>query len=185
MSPSDTGVSPSDTGLSPPDFTLVRRDLDHPDAAALIELVQAEYVRIYGGPDAAPIGPTEFAAPAGHFLVGYLDQVPVAMGGWRRHGDEHPDTAWARSRAEIKRMFVADAARGRGLARSLLTALETEARAQGVHWLLLETGFKQPAAIALYRAAGYRDIPNFGHYADTPLSVHLGKALTSGATFPP
>jgi GNAT superfamily N-acetyltransferase len=152
--------------------------LDDPHAADLIDEVQAEYVSIYGSHDAAPIHASEFSLPAGLFLVGYVDGVPVATGGWRRHSDEHPDTEWAGDRAEIKRMFITKVARGNGYARELLIELERTAAEAGVRWLLLETGFKQPAAIALYRSAGYRDITPFGHYADTPLSVHLGKQLS-------
>jgi GNAT superfamily N-acetyltransferase len=151
---------------------------DDPHAVALIAQVQAEYVQMYGGPDTAPVDPAEFAAPNGTFLVAYdPDDVPVAMGGWRRH--DSADTSWASPAAEIKRMYVAPQARGRGLARLVLAELERTAAQDGIHWLLLETGSRQPAAIALYRSAGYADVPPFGHYAETELSVHLGKRLTS------
>ena len=106
--------------------------------------------------------------PHGLFLVGYLDGTPVATGGWRRHG-EHD--------AEIKRMYVNAAARGRGLARAVLAELEETARAAGLHRLVLETGDEQPEAIALYRSSGYTPVTPFGYYADAPESVHLGKIL--------
>jgi GNAT superfamily N-acetyltransferase len=159
-------------------LTIVRARLDDPDAQLLIAQVQAEYVRIYGGADLAPIDATEFLPPDGTFLVGYLGDSPVAMGGWRRHGPEHPETAGS---AEIKRMFVTEAGRGRGLARAVLAELERTAQAAGVRRIVLETGYKQPAAIALYRSAGYDDITPFGYYADTPGSVHLAKVLPAMA----
>lgn len=151
---------------------------DHPDAAAMIAEVQQEYVVRYGGPDDSPVDPAEFAPPLGLFMVGYADlgdgEVVVATGGWRSHGAE----------AEIKRMYVTPKARGRGYARRVLAQLEATARDAGHERLILETGLKQPEAIALYRSAGYTAVPPFGHYADTPLSVHLGKALTEESACP-
>jgi GNAT superfamily N-acetyltransferase len=116
-----------------------------PEAAELVEEVQQEYVLRYGGRDATPVDPAEFEPPNGLFLVGYLDGVGVACGGWRSHGDD----------AEIKRMYVRPTARRSGV----------------------ETGSKQPEAVALYRSDGYTDIAPFGHYADAPQSIHLGKDL--------
>jgi GNAT superfamily N-acetyltransferase len=150
---------------------------DDPDAQRLIDAVQAEYVRRYGSPDASEVDPAEFAAPEGLFLVGYADDEPVAMGGWRLHGTDHPETGWAAPAAEIKRMYVTDAGRGRGYARALLAELERTAAEAGVRWLLLETGRMQPEAIALYLSAGYEAVAPFGHYAGEELSVHLGKRV--------
>lgn len=144
-----------------------RVSYDHPDAAKLIEEVQQEYVVRYGGPDDTPVDPAEFGPPEGLFLVGYLDGAPAACGGWRVRGSD----------AELKRMFVTQTARGRGLARLILAELEAAALASGHDRLILETGSKQPEAVALYRSAGYADIKPFGHYAGAPLAIHLGKAL--------
>jgi GNAT superfamily N-acetyltransferase len=140
---------------------------DHPDAARLIAEVQREYVTRYGSGDDSPVDPDEFAAPKGVFLVGYLGGVAVACGGWRSHGSD----------AEIKRMYVAAAMRGKGLARAMLAELERTALAAGHRRMILETGMRQPEAVALYRSTGYTGIPAFGHYADAPLSIHLGKPL--------
>jgi GNAT superfamily N-acetyltransferase len=153
---------------------------DHPDAQRLIAEVQAEYVVRYGGPDSSPVDPLEFQPPQGLFLVGYLEGVPVATGGWRRHGDGHPQTSWAAPAVEIKRMYVTAAARGRGHARTMLAQLEETARQAGVRWLLLETGNRQPEAVQLYRSSGYQPVPPFGYYADRPLAIHLGKDLLTG-----
>jgi GNAT superfamily N-acetyltransferase len=68
--------------------------------------------------------------------------------------------------AEIKRMYVVPAARGRGLSKLVLTGLEAAARDRGWTTLRLETGPRQPEAIALYEGAGYRPIAAFGPYAD-------------------
>lgn len=79
--------------------------------------------------------------------------------------------------AELKRMFVSPDARGTGLGRRLLEAVESAARDRGIHTLRLETGEPQAAAIALYEKAGYVRIPAFGEYVDDPTSVCMQKAL--------
>jgi GNAT superfamily N-acetyltransferase len=70
--------------------------------------------------------------------------------------------------AEVKRMFVVPSARGRGVSKAVLTALEDVARERGWTTLRLETGPRQPEAIGLYTAAGYRPIDAFGAYAGHP-----------------
>ncbi|CAN5373747.1 GNAT family N-acetyltransferase [soil metagenome] len=77
--------------------------------------------------------------------------------------------------AELKRMFVSAGARGTGLGRSLLEAVESAALARGILTLRLETGEPQVAAIALYEAAGFVRIEPFGEYADDPTSVCMQK----------
>lgn len=157
---------------------LISRPYGHPDVVALTRQVQAHYSKLYGGPgDESLVEVADFDAPTGHFVVGYVDDVPVAMGGWRRLGDRpglpSPNTA------EIKRMYVAPAARRRGLSRVVLAELETSARASGIDWLVLETGRPQKSAIKLYRSFGYSEVNGkpYGHYVDEPDAVHLGKSL--------
>ena len=82
--------------------------------------------------------------------------------------------------AELKRMFVHEDARGRGLASALLRAVEGAASTSGIGTLRLETGPLQDAAIALYERAGYARIPNFGPYVGDPHSVCYAKDLRSG-----
>jgi len=143
---------------------------DHPDAARLIGEVQQEYVVRYGGEDRAPIELADFTPPSGLFLVGYAEGAAVACGGWRAHGAD----------AEIKRMYVTPAARGRGLARRVLAELERTARDAGHRRVILETGSQQPEAVALYRSSGYTGIPAYGYYACSPHSMHFGKILDAG-----
>jgi GNAT superfamily N-acetyltransferase len=144
---------------------------DHPDAAPLIAQVQQEYVIRYGEVDLTPVDPAEFAPPHGLFLVAYLDSRAVACGGWRVHaGTAGPE-------AELKRMYVAPAARGLGAARAVLAELERTAFGAGHRRMVLETGMKQPEAIGLYESAGYAEVSKFGYYANEPSAVHLGKTL--------
>lgn len=148
------------------------------DVVTLTAAVQEEYRGLYGGADASQVEPGQFSPPHGRFLVGYVDGRPVAMGGWRRL--THDAGAPGAAPAEIKRMYVVPDARGRGLSRVMLAAIEASASAAGVDWLVLETGLEQPAAVSLYRSSGYADVDGrFGHYYGSPLAVHLGKRLAT------
>jgi putative acetyltransferase len=79
--------------------------------------------------------------------------------------------------AEIKRMFVTDTARGLGIGRALLAAIEAHARAADISLVQLETGLPQAAAIALYERSGYQHIPRFGQYVNDPTSYCMEKRL--------
>jgi putative acetyltransferase len=79
--------------------------------------------------------------------------------------------------AEIKRMYVLPNVRGRGIARRMLAFLENEARVIGVQKLKLETGTRQPEAIALYSKTGYSPTGPFGEYPPSPLNVFFEKSL--------
>jgi GNAT superfamily N-acetyltransferase len=75
-------------------------------------------------------------------------------------------------------MYVSPSERGKGLGRRLVAELEAEARALGIRRLVLETGVRQLAALALYRATGFQPIPLYGEYHLSPgTSVCLGKEL--------
>ena len=155
------------------ELTLREARLDDPDAMMLIDEVQEFYVRLYGGPDTTPIDPLEMARPDGAFFVGHLDKRAIVMGGWRFA--QEPIDIPARRPAELKRMYVVPAYRGRGLARDLLRHVEDSAREAGADAMVLETGGPQVEAVGLYRATGYTDIPRFGHYKNEADAVHLGK----------
>lgn len=79
--------------------------------------------------------------------------------------------------AELKRLFVSDAARGQGLGRALVSTLEEHARAAGVGVIRLETGNRSEGALALYDKLGYRRIPAFGEYIGSASSICLEKML--------
>ena len=145
---------------------------------ALVEVVQQEYVRRYGGPDETPIDGAMFDPPGGRFFVALRHGEPVAMGGWRVRPDI--DALGASSAAEVKRMFVAPAARRTGLARLILRTLEDSARDAGHDVLVLETGERQPEAIELYESAGYVQVVPFGHYKDSPIVRCYGRRLSAG-----
>ncbi len=100
----------------------------------------------------------------------------------RRNGELLGSIAFrviAPGHAELKRMFVRVEARGIGLGRRLLEALEDTARRQNIDRISLETGIRQPEAIGLYRASGYQDCSPFGTYTPDPLSLFMTKRLQS------
>jgi GNAT superfamily N-acetyltransferase len=128
-----------------------------PPATDLVEAMVVEVSELYGRidvPGAPTATPDDFSpARGGAFLVLYEDGVPVAGGGIKRLPDP--------GACEIKRMYVVPTARGRGLAKALLVALEDHARGLGYALVRLDTGPKQPAAQAMYERAGYAPIGNF------------------------
>jgi GNAT superfamily N-acetyltransferase len=97
------------------------------------------------------------------------------MGGWRFRSDVRPFGCTAA--AEVKRMYVAPAARRRGLARAVLAHLEETAAQAGAEVMVLETGTEQPEAIAMYERAGYERVDGFGYYTWSPKSRCYGKRL--------
>ena len=159
----------------PADLRIDQVPFTHDDARLLNEEVQAEYVVRYGTPDQTEMDPAEFEAPAGAFYVGYRDDVPVTMGGWRFR----PDVSRLGSEraVEVKRMYVAPHGRRGGLARLMLAHLEATARTAGADVIVLETGTAQPEAMALYESAGYQRIENFGYYRRYPDNRCYGRVL--------
>ncbi|MFJ9414554.1 GNAT family N-acetyltransferase [Streptomyces sp. NPDC101227] len=148
---------------------------DHPDAVALEEQVQQEYIRRYGDVDLTQLDPKMFAPPHGIYLLAYEDGRPLATGGWRLQEDLAE--GYTAGDAEIKRMFVVPEARGRGLARRILADLEADARAAGRIRMVLETGTEQPEALALYASSGYRLVKKFGYYRNHEQSRCMAKEL--------
>ncbi|MET8408956.1 GNAT family N-acetyltransferase [Streptomyces sp. NPDC005195] len=152
---------------------------DHPDALKLNDQVQAEYAERYGDEgDVTPLDASMFRPPLGLYLLAYDGRDhPVATGGWRTQ-DEN-DEGYADGDAELKRMYVVPEARGLGLARRILAALEDDARASGRTRMVLETGAKQPEAVALYTSSGYAPCVKFGYYRFHDLSMCFAKPLSA------
>ncbi|MEV4942897.1 GNAT family N-acetyltransferase [Streptomyces zaomyceticus] len=150
---------------------------DHPDAVALEDAVQAEYaVRYDDEGDVTPLDAGMFVPPRGLYLLAYdAGGRPTATGGWRTQ--DKNDEGYSDGDAELKRMYVIPEARGLGLARRILAALESDARTAGRTRMVLETGIAQPEAIALYTSSGYEPCPKFGHYRDHPSSRCFAKPL--------
>jgi putative acetyltransferase len=144
-------------------------------ARALIRARHEELTALYADTREADFLdlPTRDVAPgAGAFLVAWIDGEPVGCGSLRRLGDDQ---------GEIKRMYVRPEARRHGVGRALLVALEAEAARLGIAALFLETGERQPEAIALYQSAGFERRPCWGDYLASPLAVCFAKPLVEGA----
>ncbi|HEX2073060.1 MAG TPA: GNAT family N-acetyltransferase [Geodermatophilus sp.] len=131
---------------------------DDADVQRLTAAQQAELRARYGGAG-EPGTPPSAADVTVVLLARDGDGAAVGCGALRDLGD---------GAAELKRMFVVPAARGRGISKAVLAALETAARERGWTTLRLETGPRQPEAVALYERAGYRAIEAFGAYRDDP-----------------
>lgn len=150
---------------------------DHPDAVKLNDQVQLEYAERYGGEgDETHLDPAMFLPPRGLYLITYDERErPIATGGWRAmdaNGEGYAD-----GDAELKRMYVIPEARGRGIARHVLSLLEEDARATGRTRMILETGDRQPEAIALYTSSGYEPCTKFGFYREYESSRCFAKQL--------
>jgi putative acetyltransferase len=157
--------------------------LTSPVATALIAALNAGLSAMYPEPGATHfrLDPSEVAPGAGVFLVAHWLGRPIGCGALRCLHEEALVRELGPSVGELKRMYVAPEARGRGIGRALLARLEGEARSLGLTRLVLETGRRQAEALALYRHAGFTDIPAYGEYVASPAtSVCLSKSLAGG-----
>ena len=143
---------------------IVPIDPEHPDARQCLRAYFAELERRCGAPFDPLIGstaePHELRPPAGEMVVAYLRAEPVACGALKHFPGAVTD---------VKRMWVADSARGLGLGRRLLGDLEARAARAGAQTVRLETNRTLVEAIALYRSVGYREVPAFN---DEPFADH-------------
>jgi GNAT superfamily N-acetyltransferase len=156
--------------VAPADLIVERADILSPLARALIGALNAELSSRYpeDGATHFRLDPDEVAPGRGAFLVARRAGKALGCGAVRRV---------EAGIGEVKRMYVSPEARGHRVGRAVLAALETEARALGLVRLVLETGVRQPEAIALYERAGFSRIPAFGEYVNSPLSVCMAKDL--------
>jgi DNA-binding MarR family transcriptional regulator len=146
-------------------------DPEHPDAKRCLRAYVAELNRRSDIPfdprNGSTAEPHEVRAPAGAFLVAYLNGEAIGCGAVK-HRPAGP--------SDIKRMWVAESARGLGIGRRLLRELEQLARDSGARLAQLETNAALVEAITMYRSAGYAEVPAFN---DEPFAHHwLAKPLT-------
>jgi GNAT superfamily N-acetyltransferase len=102
----------------------------------------------------------EMRPPAGLFLVARLNSDPIGCGALKFHDD---------APTELKRMWVAESARGLGIGRRLLGELESRAAEHGAGTVRLETNKSLIEAISMYRSAGYYEVAPFN---DEPYAHH-------------
>ena len=147
--------------------------VDRPEAQALLAEYFASRAETFPASmgEYRPVYPTpeQFVAPRGVFLIVEQDGMDVGCGGIRQ---------LTPTRYEVKHLWVQPQARGTGLGRRLLEELERRARALGATQLVLDTNASQAAAAALYRSAGYVEVPA---YNDNANATHwFSKNLVEG-----
>ena len=137
--------------------TIAPADPDSPEARACLAAYFAELAaRFPGGFDPGPPGdPGLYRPPRGLFLLA-ADPAPLACVALAIDGP---------ARGEVKRLWIAPPARGQGLGRRMMQAVEDGARAMGLTWLRLDTNATLTEALALYRRSGWTEIPR---YNDNP-----------------
>ena len=147
--------------------TFLRTDSSNPDFLHLVHLLDAD-LRVRDGDEHSFFAPFNTLDNIKDVIVAYSDGRPIGCGAFR---------TYAVGIAEIKRMFVHPDYRGRGIASLMLSGLEKWARENNFQATILETGYNQPEAIALYKKSGYSHIPNYGPYEHIQNSVCFRKEL--------
>ena len=148
-------------------FLLNRTDSDDPDFIALVRHLDAD-LAIRDGDEHAFYSQFNKIDSIRHVVVAYQDGRAAGCGAIKPLEEQV---------MEVKRMFVFSELRGHGIASKILSELERWASELGAHACCLETGLKQPEAIALYLKNGYERIPNYGQYAGVENSVCFRKKL--------
>ena len=143
-------------------------DPDQPEVALLLQASDAYMASLYPAESNHMLDVASLRQPQVAFLVARVDGKAQGCGAVVDSGE-----GWA----EVKRMFVAPAARGLKLGRRLLDEIGAIAIRRGARVLRLEMGGLQPEALGLYRSAGFVEIGPFGAYRPDPLSIFMEKTL--------
>jgi len=149
------------------DLTLIRTDSDHADFSALVTLLDQD-LALRDGDEHAFYAQFNKIDAINEVIVAYQHDLPVACGAIK---------PFSVTEAEVKRMFVHPDHRKKGIAAKVLNELEHWAAELGFSACVLETGKKQPEAIALYQKVGYHITPNYGQYIGVDNSVCMIKLL--------
>jgi putative acetyltransferase len=139
-----------------------------PEILALFEQSDAYAASLYPQEGRYPVDADYLSAPHIRFVVARWQSEAVGCCAL---------VIGANSVAELKRMIVSEGARGRGVGRALMTAIDEVALAEGIRLIQLETGPANGPALALYRACGYRERGPFGAYEPSPYSVFMERDL--------
>jgi putative acetyltransferase len=151
-------------------LSIARESPGQDDVIALIRQSDALMQSLYPADSNHLVDIDALARPAVHLFVAREEGRALGCGAF---------VLGAAGQAEMKRVFVDPAARGKGIARAIMEVLEREAAKRGVTLMQLETGIRQPEAIALYRRFGYAERGPFGAYKPDPLSLFMEKRLGS------
>ena len=152
---------------------LLRTNSDNSDFRELVTLLDAD-LQIRDGDKHSFYAQFNKVDKIRHVVLAYEDGEAVGCGAIKEY---------AEGVTEIKRMFVRPERRGQGIAKSILSELETWAKELDFQECILETGWKQPEAIALYQKSGYEKIPNYGQYSGVENSVCMKKFISNDSEF--
>lgn len=147
--------------------SLIRTNSDNPDFIHLVQLLDAELAS-RDGKDHSFYAQFNKIHRIKHVVVAYDNSRPVGCGAIKEFS---PETM------EVKRMYVLPEERKKGIAAAILSELEKRARELSYQKCVLETGKRQPEAIALYTRQGYKRIENYGPYAGVENSVCFAKSI--------
>jgi putative acetyltransferase len=153
-----------------------RESPDQPQVRALLDALDAYLASLYAPQDNHILDLEALCSPQVCFLVARHAGRAVGCGAYRHMLAE--DASDGRPYAEIKRMMVEPALRGRGIGVALLGRLESLMLDEGLELALLETGAAQKQAVGLYQRSGYRRRATFAGYPDNGLSLFLEKRLS-------
>ncbi|MES2829196.1 MAG: GNAT family N-acetyltransferase [Bacteroidota bacterium] len=146
-------------------ISFIRTDSENADFRKLVALLDEELAQ-RDGSDHSFYAQFNKVDSIKNVVVAFLHDTPLACGAFKPFDIEA---------VEIKRMYVMEEERGKGLAGKVLTALEYWAKELGYQKSVLETGIRQPEAIALYKKMGYSVTPNYGQYIGIENSVCFEK----------
>ena len=147
--------------------TLARTDSDNVDFIALVKLLDAA-LAVIDGEDHAFYAQFNKTNKLKSVVVAYENEKPVGCGAVKEFTPEA---------MEVKRMYVLPELRGKGIATIVLAELEKWTKELNYSRCVLETGKRQPDAIALYKKNGYNIIDNYGQYVGMENSVCFEKVL--------
>jgi len=148
-------------------INITRTDSDNPDFIELVKHLDAD-LAIRDGADHSFYSQFNKIDKIKHAVVAYENNEPLGCGAIKEYNP---------TSMEVKRMYTSPNSRGQGIATIILKELEAWANEMGYKSCVLETGKKQPEAIALYKKNGYTIIPNYGQYAGIENSVCFEKAV--------
>jgi len=144
-----------------------RTNSKHPDFVAMVALLDEDLAK-RDGDEHAFYAQFNNIDHIEHALVAYMDKTPLGCGAVKE---------FSKDSVEVKRMYVSPQSRGQGIGAKILSELERWAAELSYKKCVLETGKKQPEAIALYKKAGYKVISNYGQYKGVENSVCFQKLL--------
>ena len=148
-------------------ITLTRTTSSNPDFQKLVRMLDAE-LKEYNGEDNTFYAQFNMIEKLHNVVVAYIDEKPVGCGAFKEYS---PGTA------EVKRMYVNNDTRGKGIGKKILDEIESWAEELNYKNVIMETGKFLTSAVTLYSNSGYEIIPNYEPYTKAERSVCFRKKI--------